>query len=241
MDLAKPTSGPAPIVVLIEQNPWLNVIGSDSPSFALYENGLVIFVVRRDDEEAYMSAVLNEKELDEFQKELDLEGGLWDLQDFYEASDSTDQPMNSIYVWLLGRHKRVSVYGSLGEMEDRQRTPKAFLDLFDELKAYTNATAQTWVPEKIEVMIWPYEYSPEEPLKWPAWWPDLNHSTTKRRGDSYSIYLAAEKTDEFSKLLAARREKQAVEISGKKWAVSYRVPFPSEELWMRSASDAGEE
>ena len=31
-----------PIVVLVETDPWLMVIGSDVPTFALYENGQII-------------------------------------------------------------------------------------------------------------------------------------------------------------------------------------------------------
>src|SRR5687767_3175549 len=32
-----------PIVLLTIYNPWLMVIGSDAPTFALYDNGLVIY------------------------------------------------------------------------------------------------------------------------------------------------------------------------------------------------------
>jgi len=32
-----------PIVVLIETDPWLMVIGSDVPTFALYESGQIIY------------------------------------------------------------------------------------------------------------------------------------------------------------------------------------------------------
>ena len=32
-----------PIVVLIETDPWLMVIGSDVPTFSLYENGQIIY------------------------------------------------------------------------------------------------------------------------------------------------------------------------------------------------------
>jgi len=38
-----PFSGPRPIAIIIEQNPWLMVMGSDTPSMALYEDGTFIF------------------------------------------------------------------------------------------------------------------------------------------------------------------------------------------------------
>ncbi|OCB77669.1 hypothetical protein B0A79_11230 [Flavobacterium piscis] len=32
-----------PLIALIETDPWLMVIGSDVPTFALYENGQIIY------------------------------------------------------------------------------------------------------------------------------------------------------------------------------------------------------
>lgn len=32
-----------PLIVLVETDPWLMAIGSDSPRFALYDDGLVIY------------------------------------------------------------------------------------------------------------------------------------------------------------------------------------------------------
>jgi hypothetical protein len=36
-------TGTQPLVLLTEYNPWAMVIGSDSPTFALYGNGTVIW------------------------------------------------------------------------------------------------------------------------------------------------------------------------------------------------------
>ena len=38
----KPAYG-TPLIVLTETNPWLIVIGSDAPTFALYENGQILY------------------------------------------------------------------------------------------------------------------------------------------------------------------------------------------------------
>ena len=37
-------NNPTPLIVLIERDPWLMVIGSDSPSFALYDDGTLIYL-----------------------------------------------------------------------------------------------------------------------------------------------------------------------------------------------------
>ena len=41
-----PFKGPKPIVVLIQTNPWLSVIGSDIPIVAVYEDGQIIYQKR---------------------------------------------------------------------------------------------------------------------------------------------------------------------------------------------------
>src|SRR5689334_16466703 len=41
-----PYSGPRPVVVWIETNPWAMVLGADTPRLALYEDGTLICVVK---------------------------------------------------------------------------------------------------------------------------------------------------------------------------------------------------
>ena len=55
-----------PLVVLIETNPWLWVLGSDSPIFALYDDGLVIFTKKEGAfyPATYYSAVLSKSGVD---------------------------------------------------------------------------------------------------------------------------------------------------------------------------------
>lgn len=73
-----------------------------------------------------------------------------------------------------------------------------------------------------------YSYSPEVPLKWPKEWGDMNSPTTvKRSQDLYSLYLDKKYFDDFRKLLSKLKQKQAVEISGEKYSITYRLPFPN--------------
>src|SRR5947207_391514 len=43
LDTPKERDAGRPVLVLVETDPWAMVLGSDSPRFALYENGLAIY------------------------------------------------------------------------------------------------------------------------------------------------------------------------------------------------------
>lgn len=225
---------PKPLIVLIERNPWLMVIGSDSPSFVLYDNGTLIFLKAVESgKREYFHVSLDNDSLKGTVKELTPSGDFLKLNDNYRLSNLTDKPTEEFIMDLADFKKKVAVYGDLRSDEKvRKNTPKAIMDLFNKIIGYENKKAQKWLPPKIEVMIWPYEYAPDKSIVWPAGWPDLNDKTTKKRGDSYSIFLDSSKFDSFIEFLKTRNEKGAVEINNKKWAVSYRFPFPSEEKWM---------
>jgi len=113
------------------------------------------------------------------------------------------------------------------------KVPTAFLEVVKTLSNFSAEESTNWLPEKIEVLIWPYEYAPDDPpAKWPSDWPDCSHPTSKQRGDSWSIFLDSVHLPELRNVTKNIRQKQAISVSGKKWAISYRAPFPSEKFWM---------
>jgi hypothetical protein len=83
-------------------------------------------------------------------------------------------------------------------------------------------------------MIWPYEYAPDVSITWPKNWPGLDSKRAIKRGDSYSIFLDGIMFPELQKFLKTRKEKGAVKIGDKKWAVSFRYVFPSEPMWRKA-------
>jgi len=210
--------------MLIEYNPWAMVIGSDTPTLAVYEDGSVIFV-KKESEEKYGL----------YTTSIDLDGhfiqsitpeNLGDLKESYTLSDWTDQPTN-LFVW---KEKHVAIYGNMNEV--KEKLPKGMWEVYSAIKSFDSSDAKEWLPDYIEVMLWPYEYAPDESIVWPDGWPDLEHATTKKRSkDSFSIYLPSEHFDELKSLLKTRKQKGALLISGKKMAVSYRFPFPHDKLW----------
>lgn len=229
-----------PVVLLYEYNPWAMVLGSDSPSFALYDDGLVIFA--RSNGEGrfeYVSLVLSDKELAGFIAALPLKQ-FYQLRPDYELDLMTDQPTNVITVWDKETWKTVRVYGNLQRAE-RSEDPQAFIEIYRKLKSYRDARASRWLPERVELLIWPFENA-GTPLLWPKNWPDTLHPSTKKRGSgtdsiNYSIYLTPA---QFERLKAQTESKgaDALLINKRKWAFSFRFPFPNEDSWRKKASDA---
>lgn len=216
-----------PLIVLVEANPWLMVIGSDMPTFAMYEKGQIIYK-RVDGRLAKIFEVtLTTNELQLLIDKLVPSDDINDLDDFIEASDATDQPSTTLML-NYSKRKSITVYGHLGaNSEDRESVPDDFLALYDSLKSYRNKAAIEWQPKQIEIMFWDYDYAPNK-RPWIKNFPDLNSQTTiKVDGNFYRVYIDQKDFDEFKKYYKSMGEKEAVEINGRKMAISYRFPFPS--------------
>lgn len=87
--------------MLVERDPWLMVIGADSPTFVLYSDGLVIFRNRNASASPYLHARLSGEARDKLTRRLALDS-LLDLKRSYRASELTDQPTNELHVWVGG-------------------------------------------------------------------------------------------------------------------------------------------
>jgi len=217
-----------PKIVLVEHNPWAMVVGSDSPSFALYDNGTVIF---RNKKGELLSAKMGPDEI----KKLTPDEAFFKLENRYDATRWTDQPMNTVWTWQNGQKKGVTVYGDLREdKEARAGAPKEFLALYDRLIAYNNPGGSKWMSEKIEVMVWPFEYSKDTPIPWPKGWPDLNDPAARHGADLHAIPLDSKHYNDLINLIKKMKPTQAILMGGKKWAISFRIPFPKEALWMKN-------
>lgn len=217
-----------PLIVLMETNPWLMVIGSDVPTFVLYENGQIIYKKIVDDEWKYFEVSNDKETTQKIIKSFGITDSLMKEQDFIMASNATDQP--TVFLLLnFDTLKQISVYGRIRNIENkaRQNTPKDFLTVYDNIINFEAENAKEWLPDSIEVMATNYSDSPKKPLNWNKDWNDINSSSTvKRSNDLYSIYLDKKYFDDFLDLLKKLKEKQAVEINGEKYSLSYRFPFP---------------
>lgn len=148
------------------------------------------------------------------------------------ARGVSDQPTEYLFVYGAGAPRVISVYGSLAGGRGGS-APAPIAAAYAILRGFSRPDARDWLPDKIEVMIWPYEYAPEASIDWPKDWPGLDDPTTVKRGkDSYSLYLRSADYPALTAFLETRKEKGAVRIGGHKWTASIRFPFPQEASWM---------
>lgn len=228
-----------PVAVIYEVDPWAMVLGSDSPTVALYEDGLFIFARKAaDGGYEYASARLNAAERDALVGSLPAKQ-FFELGPRYETTLITDQPTYVVKLWDGGSLKSVSVYGGLRRTDNdrKEPAPAAFIEIYEKLKGFQPAGASRWTPEKVELMIWPYE-SASDPLPWPKNWPDTTHPTTKKRGTSgdqinYSIYLTPAQYESLKKSVNSKSA-DALLINQRKWAFSFRFTFPGEDSWRKN-------
>jgi hypothetical protein len=218
-----------PLLVLTETNPRLMVAGADVPSFALYEGGQIIYKqTNKKGGERYYHTQLAQEQLQELIGSLLISQDLMKLPEKPSTAPVQDQPVNEIVLnfdTLLVKQ----VYGDLRNDERaREKAPVAFLKVYDKLIAYTESHSQEWLPEKIEVLVTDYLKTPEQTIKWPAKWPTLKSPDTIWRSEKlYSLYLDRKHYKELQALVNSLKEDYAVEINGKKFTVSYRLPFPN--------------
>jgi hypothetical protein len=227
-----------PSVVLVVHSAWATVLNSESPTFALYDDNTVIFWRREKDGGEYAYTQLAPPESQQIIREVNL-SDLELCKEQYSVSDGTDQPTSELFVRRPdGTYKHVAVYGQPEEdstvNNDQAPLPRGLWSRFRFLLNYGNPQAAPWVPDLIEVMIWPYANAPRSDLVWPRKWPGLDDRRTVRRGvDAYSLFIERAHSEELRAFLSKRREKQAIRIDGKKWSASVRFPFPREGEWAR--------
>ncbi|MEN7538711.1 hypothetical protein [Aurantiacibacter flavus] len=224
---ARASGKPMPLLVLIESARWSPMTGSDSPRLALYDDGLVIYRTKAGFRQARLNAQ-EQSDLLAITNDLDpaLRAGRYDLAD--------GDPVRHELSLLLYREEPVfiSTFGYLNDGTGSMHLPKDLRRAYWKLLDYSHPQAQPWLPEFVEVMIWPYGHAREDVVAWPANWPGLDDARTVRTGDGYSLYLPSAELDELRPFIASRRPRGAIELGGMKWSVSFRYPFPMEQLWM---------
>jgi hypothetical protein len=218
-----------PVVMLTEFNPWAMVVGSDTPSFVLYSDGTVIFWSKAETSGRYLTTKLSANEMDGFVAGLHIEE-LNALADSYSVDEGTDAPTNALVLRATAApSKTISIYGSIRLIKDNQVSlPESLKADLIRLDSYNNPAAVPWAPDRVEVIVWPFDYARGASLKWPSDWPGIHAPATVKRKQTYSIFLPSADLPRLQKLLASRKETQAMLIDGRKWACSVRFPFPHE-------------
>lgn len=226
---ANASAAETPLVMLTEYNPWAMAVGSDTPQFVVYGDGRVIYWHRLEKGGEYRTVQLSASEVDTLTGRLAVQD-LASAALEYSLSNWTDQPTLVLQVHTGGIDKRISVYGSVGDVSaDKTKLPKALRDDLVALDKYSNDEAVPWHPEQIEVLVWPFEYARGRVIEWPSGWPGIEDAATIRhRHGTYALFLPYSDFPQLERLMKVARQNRAFEISGHKWTCSPRFPFPHE-------------
>lgn len=139
---------PSPLVILLERDPWAMVIGSDSPTFALYDDGTVIQRTAT----GFTSTRLSEVEAKQLLERLNLRA-LSRSYGGFQATHVTDQPDQDLLIYRGEKPVFVSVDGSLKDSGIRAKMPGEVVGAYDALSTFRSTRSRTWLPENVEVMI----------------------------------------------------------------------------------------
>jgi len=244
-----PFAGPKPVAVLLQTDPGLLLPDAETPVITIYEDGQVICLYREHGEPPiYFHKVLNRTELGAVKQKITSFGDYSQLKRFYDLAPSiTGQPETRFYLDIDGTTLATAAYGLMlpetalpaptatsqnGEKADR--LPKSLSDLYEYLTHLRFEGWKPWTPKHLEVMIWPYDGTPAGIVQWPHGWPGLDSPQTKKRGDSYSIFLPGRDLARLRGVMETMRERGAVEIGGRSWAMTFRFVFPSEPIWQEA-------
>jgi hypothetical protein len=236
-----PFAGPRPLAMLLETDPWLMVVGSDTPDFVLYEDGQVIYRKKAGRKRSpYLWTQLTAGQLHSLKASLTALGPYRSGRNDIVMADVSDQPETKLYLNFDDTRLLASIYGMASadpSMEQSRRTtplPDALRKLHTFLSDLEFKDAIVWRPKHIEVIVWPYDHARDASIVWPKEWPGLTAPTTIRKTSRYSIFMAGTEEPKVAAFLRTGKALGAVEIDGKKFAVVVRPVFPSEPVW-RSA------
>ena len=209
-----------PILWYTVYDPWAMFIGADGPLLTIYEKGKIIYWKDKN----YFFTELSKNEIQVIISEFKLNDTFFTNSKSIQATYATDQP-SYVLNTNFDTVKYFSVYGSMTGTEDRKSIPKQLRNAYNIVMQFELEEAKIWLPDKIEIMLSDYSYSPEIPIQWPNNWPI---PTSPAVGSAMStVYLDNKYYNQLIALLRKRKEKQAIEIGGKKYYVGYRLPMPN--------------
>lgn len=215
-----------PLIFLEIADPWASLSGEETPKFALYEKGQIIYQFIENNEVKRFEITLTSDEIHQVIQSFGITDDLFKLDSVIETSKSMDQPI-TILTLDLDKSKTFIVSGNQNATDVRMKTPMPFKTVYDKIICYRNDSAKVWIPQKIEVMFWSYNSAPNK-RPWIKGFPDLKSSNTiKIDDDSYSVFLDKADYEEFLKFYNTISEKDAVEINGRKMSISYKMNFPN--------------
>jgi hypothetical protein len=231
-------------VALLQHSYWSG--GFERPLFLLLSDGTALVPQKLDHgfPISYARLSLSPRGADSLLTLLGVDSSLYRLDSLYDyAPGVTDQ--HSFYL-LLPTDSGFTVRSFRAAWKDtvrlRSEVPAPFRRFVTQLHSLDLSQAQPWTPDSVQFQIWPYEYAPDDPpLNWPNDLPDLGSPRWQRRADKlvdeiWTLRLPYHESSRLDSLGKARRSRQALRISDRKWAFGYRWLLPAQDEWWTVAS-----
>ena len=214
----------APLVLVHERNPWTE---SDGPTLALYPDGMLIYWSPAEHGGVFRTARLSQGQIDEFISRADSEE--FRGQQPAPAFDlSSDAPRSLITVRRQGQPSKC--FGLLGSLRgQRQFSPNFSPQLaaaLEFLATYEHPQAVEWIPERVDVALWPAPKSTQPDLVWPSELPGLKAGIHNSSDGSYTLFLTREQYAVLRPLLESKAPGQAFHVGKRRWAVYVHYAFP---------------
>lgn len=159
-----------PVLVLEEHGGWdsSRYPATDTPTFALYDDGLVLFVDGVGERARVLQAHLSPAQVDRIVR--DAHAKLAGLPDLIAGSGASDQPSVTIRVQTRGPTRTIVAWGMdrAGGATDAGRSiPAAFVELHATLLGFRTDGAEPWVPDEIAIRLHPRDGGDETAAQWP--------------------------------------------------------------------------
>jgi len=237
----EPYKGPVPLAVLIERSPWMVAVGSDTPFFALYDNGLVIYLHQsRDGEEVYVSEKLSSKQFKKLRNQLKPTKAFLNLKSEYVTVLGSNQPRTIFYLSDGTQSKLVTVYGPVWNRYTQRldkvegwrgpdNLPTILGRLCEKAKKYRHPKATVWVPNYFELMVHPNMFG-SLPRHWPKHWPGLADKLAWDHGDLTSVFVPGADYEHVQNY--AHEHSDVVPLRMGASISTVRYVFPNEPMWL---------
>ncbi len=237
MTIAEPPGLTArPVVAVYEKDPWAMVIGSDVPSFVLYDDGQVIDSPRTGEPPGRARARTTAGPA--------LAKRLFELlspePDRRSLSHSTDQPSTAFLIRTGDGWIHRSVYGMSQGCKptgpDAQPVPPRVRDACAAIANLSLTDRAPWAAERIEVMLWGFSHSRLSPKAWPAGVPPPPSRAPPERGIVKHV-ISAKHEPALRAFLKSLEPNQAVAHAGHKWSVRTRAVVPADDFLAKIRGD----
>jgi len=209
-----PFKGPAPILVVIQTEPWGMVVGGETPAYALYENGLFVFrdhsakdILRyraiqlpERDRESLFDLLGNSAPAGGFKARYDL--APWNVTDqpelriFFQTKDQT--VVTRLYAWTLeGPSITKSMVEEMERLEPgsgKSDKPEPVLPgglgkVFDRLREISGRPSQVWDSSYREAVLWPFQHAKGKGMPWPMNLPQPGSKFVRTFPHRLSVYV----------------------------------------------------